>query len=287
MEKAKLIKELIVENETFSAHLKRISKPGYTLHVLDVDVMLEKLRKSYAQLLQLQALMPKAEIVEHQTTASPVATTVSPAEQKATIEEVMEKPVSEMPHDEKPAEPVNEEIPLVKDEAATAPEIEIIPEVPVKIESHAEPPSPLAEPLAQENHDETAAPETEENAATETPTPPVIKARTTIDLFTQESLETLGDKLNKKKDPSIAERMQQSPIVDLRSAIGINEKFLFINELFKGNLNQYNKTIDELNAFESLNGAFTYLIETKVQQQWDDTSPVFKKLKELIERKFR
>jgi hypothetical protein len=80
--------------------------------------------------------------------------------------------------------------------------------------------------------------------------------------------------------------MERQPIQDLRAAIGINDKFLLINELFSGSLEAYNKMLDELNEFKSFNGASTYLIELKVEKQWDSKLPSWKKLVQLLERKF-
>lgn len=112
-------------------------------------------------------------------------------------------------------------------------------------------------------------------------------ALTTLDLFGETLTESLGEKFAATDDHSIAAKMQQKRIHDLRGAIGINEKFLFINELFSGNLNQYNKTIDELNNMVSLDGARAYLIELRIQHQWPAQAPALLKLNDLIERKFR
>jgi hypothetical protein len=108
----------------------------------------------------------------------------------------------------------------------------------------------------------------------------------TLDLFDDSFPASLGETMATSRDMSIAGHMQQKKIDDLRSAIGINEKFLFINELFGGNLNQYNKTIEELNNFRSLSGAQTCLMELGVQHQWPPHSQALVKLKDLIERKF-
>ncbi len=120
----------------------------------------------------------------------------------------------------------------------------------------------------------------------ERPTASHEKLPITLDLFEDQAPERLGEKLA-SDDFSIAARMQKSRVEDLRSAIGINDKFLFINELFGGNLNQYNKTIDELNHLVSLDGARAYLIELRIQHQWSAHAPAVEKLHDLVERKFR
>lgn len=108
----------------------------------------------------------------------------------------------------------------------------------------------------------------------------------TLNLFEETSPASLGESLARADDMSIAGRIQRKKIDDLRAAIGINEKFLFINELFGGNLNQYNNAISELNNFKSLSGVRTYLIELGVQYQWQPHSEALNKLNDLIDRKF-
>ena len=68
----------------------------------------------------------------------------------------------------------------------------------------------------------------------------------------RESATTLGDLLEKTEDNSLAARLQRKPVSDLISAIGINDKFLFLNELFGGSMEKYNKSIRSLNSFSTL-----------------------------------
>ena len=125
-----------------------------------------------------------------------------------------------------------------------------------------------------------------EQAAAHFDLPPRVSKESqsaTLSLF--DDSESLADKLA-SPDNSIAARMTNSRINDLRQAIGINDKFLLINELFEGNISYYNKAIDELNSFQSLNGAKTYLIELSVLHQWDAETAAVSKMEQLIERKF-
>ena len=72
----------------------------------------------------------------------------------------------------------------------------------------------------------------------------------------RENVPTLGDLLEKTEDNSLAARLQRKPVSDLISAIGINDKFLFLNELFGGSMEKYNKSIRSLNSFSTLLGPF-------------------------------
>ena len=97
--------------------------------------------------------------------------------------------------------------------------------------------------------------------------------------------ETLGEKMM-GEDNSLAAKLQQNPVPDLKSVIGINDKFLFVNELFGGSMEKYNKSIENLNDLKTLNGAMIYLNELKIELQWNSSNEAYLKLKELISRKF-
>ena len=95
----------------------------------------------------------------------------------------------------------------------------------------------------------------------------------------------LGEKMI-QEDHSLAAKFQQNPVRDLKSVIGINDKFLFVNELFGGSMEKYNKSIENLNDLKTLNGAMIYLNELKIELQWNNSNEAFHKLSDLILRKF-
>jgi hypothetical protein len=97
--------------------------------------------------------------------------------------------------------------------------------------------------------------------------------------------ETLGEKMM-GNDHSLAAKLQQTPGRDLKSVIGINDKFLFVNELFGGSMEKYNKSIENLNDLKTLNGAMIYLNELKIELLWNSSNEAYLKLRELVTRKF-
>lgn len=97
--------------------------------------------------------------------------------------------------------------------------------------------------------------------------------------------EILGEKMI-TEDNSLAAKLQNRPVGDLRSAIGINDKFLFVNELFSGSMEKYNRSIEILNDIQTYNGALIYLNELKVELQWNSNNVAYKKLAELVKLKF-
>lgn len=84
----------------------------------------------------------------------------------------------------------------------------------------------------------------------------------------------------KKKD--IAARSQSRPITDLKNSIGLNEKFLFIKELFKGRPEKYNQCIEDLNQTSSYEEALNYV---KDNYLWEEGDEVAEKLLNLVKRR--
>ena len=106
-----------------------------------------------------------------------------------------------------------------------------------------------------------------------------------IDLFSTESYE-FSEKLKQTREKSYASERLSSQRKELKAAISINEKFLFINELFDGNLREYNITIETLNGFAELRQALDFLDLLRLKNLWESESVAFNRLRELVEQKF-
>lgn len=104
--------------------------------------------------------------------------------------------------------------------------------------------------------------------------------------FELEAPETLGERLQQEQDPTLADKLQHSALNSLQSAIGINDKFLFVNELFNGSMEKYNRSIANLDDLKTFNGALIYLNELRIELQWNSSNEAYKKLLELVHRKF-
>lgn len=78
-------------------------------------------------------------------------------------------------------------------------------------------------------------------------------------------------------------KLQNKPITDLVKAININDKFLFIKELFGGDADLYNQTIKHLNQAADLNEAIIYIHENF---EWDADNETAMAFIDLVRRKF-
>ncbi len=98
--------------------------------------------------------------------------------------------------------------------------------------------------------------------------------------------ESLNEKL-KEERVEVATVLQGAPIRDLKKAIGVNDRFLFVNDLFRGDENMYERSIKTINGF-SIYPEAQYWIqrELKVKLSWPDNSDTVKLFDQLIRRRF-
>lgn len=68
--------------------------------------------------------------------------------------------------------------------------------------------------------------------------------------------------------------------------ISINDKFRFINELFKGNVNEYNIAVEQINTLKNNDEGVVYLKGLKSIYGWDDEHEMVKKLHLLTQKRF-
>lgn len=105
-------------------------------------------------------------------------------------------------------------------------------------------------------------------------------------LYQEENQENLNDKLKENKT-EIAAILQGSPVKDLRKAIGINDRYLFINELFRGDENMYERSIKTINSFNIYPEAEYWIQrELKVKLGWIEDHEAVKIFDQLVKRRF-
>jgi hypothetical protein len=98
--------------------------------------------------------------------------------------------------------------------------------------------------------------------------------------------ESLNDKLKGGKT-ELVEILKETPVKDLRKAIGINDRFLFISELFRGDENMYERCIKTINSFNIYAEAEYWITrELKVKLGWNPDAPTVKHFYQLVKRRF-
>jgi hypothetical protein len=85
----------------------------------------------------------------------------------------------------------------------------------------------------------------------------------------------------------LADKLGASPIKDLRKAIGLNDRFVFINELFRGDETMYDRSIKTINNFAIYAEAQYWMErELKVKLGWDNEKFVTQDFYALVRRRF-
>ena len=90
----------------------------------------------------------------------------------------------------------------------------------------------------------------------------------------------------KEEKPVVVNKIQKPSIQDLTKAIGLNDKFLFANDLFEGNMQEYNIAIQQLNGAGSLESAMDYFSNLQQLYEWDMEKETVKQLIDLVDRRY-
>ena len=238
---------------------------------------------------------PQPEIVE-ESVAEPVAELATVEQQ---IEEAVEPIAEPEPVVEVVAEPIAE--PVVEPVVAPAPEskpeeskpigaglfdlndipvrtksrrkmISLYSDNPIPAHTPVEPKAVESEPMVESIAVE-AAPVVEPAPVAE---PIVVAPQRLGDTFGE--VKTLADQMARDDNPTTP----FNRITELRQAIGLNDKFLMIRDLFGGDAARYEATIDTLDEFEDLDECIIYIVENF---RWNPDLEAAKLLVSLIERK--
>lgn len=153
--------------------------------------------------------------------------------------------------------------PEIKSEPAKEPSEVPAKEEPVKDNTEE---SESENPAAAEEHHSTAA-------------IPAIDEETVLGDVLGADVHTLGDSIARPK--GIAE---SAPVVSLRTAIGINDRFLLIRDLFGNDGEAYEKAIAAIDSFDNLDDCMIHIVEN---YSWRSSSDGAKLIMDLIQRKFR
>jgi len=85
----------------------------------------------------------------------------------------------------------------------------------------------------------------------------------------------------------VGEHLNKKPISSLKSAIGINDKFQFINELFDGSMKTFNQAITQFDKASDHKAAMYLFNKTASKHNWDEESQAYAQLLNYLDRRFR
>ncbi|GEM_PF-699884 len=230
----------------------------------------------------------------------------TPAQQPETIvsEEVRSEEVAVEPEPEAPAEPLA--IDETPSEEIIAEESQEIPDVPT--ETVAKTPETFAQPAEEslpEEPMEASSPEPkpveepvestlarEEIAEVPATNEEIPSEEALMDSLEEESQNMMIDErptVQEQAEPgtTVADRVGLQRVKDLKKAMGINERFLFANELFGGDMNAFTQAVQELNHISSRTDADRMMNEQLASKyRWDEDSEVTESFRNLVARRF-
>jgi len=98
---------------------------------------------------------------------------------------------------------------------------------------------------------------------------------------------SINDKLRQVNPAELGSTLKGSPVKELRKAIGVNDRFVFINELFRGDEPMYERSIKTINNFRILPEAEYWMErELKIKLGWDDSREIVQHFYQLVRRRF-
>jgi hypothetical protein len=124
------------------------------------------------------------------------------------------------------------------------------------------------------------------NMQTEKNITPAINSTKELNEVLPSTSNSLNDRLNKSQT-QVSDTLSEAPIKDLKKAIGVNERFLYLNELFRGDEAMYERSIKTINAFNVYPEAELWIRrELKLKLGWDEKYQTVKQFDQLIKRRF-
>ena len=145
--------------------------------------------------------------------------------------------------------------------------------------------APLAEatqpePIKEESAEPYVEPQIEIAVATPAASA-VPESEQVLGEVIKSNVQTIADTI-KPKDTA-AEKIVKGSVNDITKAVGINDRFLLIRDLFGGSSEEYDRVMTQLNSFDNLEDCMIHIVEN---YDWNPNSDGAKLIMELIERKY-
>ena len=97
---------------------------------------------------------------------------------------------------------------------------------------------------------------------------------------------SLNERL-KSSQVELGAKLSSGNISDLRQALGLNDRFLYINELFRGDQDMFERSMITINNARSLKEARYWIErELKIKLGWSEEHPLVQQFYELVSKRF-
>lgn len=166
-------------------------------------------------------------------------------------------------------------------ETGLAPEeVEAVKAIPATPIPEPAKPTPAPEPVIEEPvavHPKERPKQTSE---------PIAEKHTQI-MVAEEEIITINQRMSAQMAATRVSDQLQQPINDLKGAITLNDKLLYIRELFNGYSLAYSEALDLMNRMQSFEEAQTFLKNSyATKNNWADKQAVADKFYALLQRRY-
>lgn len=262
---------------------------------IERDIALEELRRIYDEVAECEVKTePKGAVVApvEEVEESPAVVEEEIVEEESAVEEVADS-ISDMGDAFDDALDIDAILGIGEPEPEPTPEPKVggglfdIDDIPVRTKAGRKMIALYNAPVAPKAEPKTApepAPIPEPISAPIPEPEPVVEPVQAVEA-PKRLADVLGSGVTVLGDKIAADEAPTTPfnrITDLRKAIGLNDKFLMIRDLFGGDAAMYEDTIDRLNEFDDLDECMIFIVENF---RWNPDSEGAKLLVSLIERK--
>jgi hypothetical protein len=270
MNSLQLVSKIRIKADDLSTNIQQILSLGTSFNALEKELLKKQCTDLYELILKLKTEQEHTEQHSHFTTTTPsFAPPVAPVAPPSP--EPLPEPIVQNWVEPMPAEEFKEMAKLVNDEIT-------LDELEAKLQA------PMVESTLPEINVEKAV----ENKRIQKTVMPSIEEPKSLPLNNvfKDREATYNDKNVNDTVSPIVEKTLEAPLDSIKTAITLNKKIAFVNELFKENVVEYAKSIDRLNQANDLNDALRMFSEMKHTYNWDNANELVQDLDRLIKRRY-
>ena len=255
----KSLVEIIIKDAQEIQELAKEFRNRDKIQGVYLELALSKVKNLYLEVQMLNSSNDDLSFLKKQDSQQPNV------KEGKTVEQMMQKKLPVEKHTEQP---------VTKSEAKPA----------AKKVIHQEKNVPTAKKIESPKSKPETQPEPKQERIKKQPQiQPVQNSTILADKF-KDDTKSLNETLSKQvKKKSLASQFEYKAISDIRKAVNINSKIMFIKELFGGNANQYNQAVDQLNNFTNLDEAMEYIA---TNMEYDSENKVFIDFLEVVYRRY-
>ncbi len=98
---------------------------------------------------------------------------------------------------------------------------------------------------------------------------------------------TLNDLFKQPEKPSLAERLSKGNVKNLKQQLTLNQRFMFVNELFDGNQKEFMMALEEVESMENYKDAYTLIKKNyAAKYEWNLEDEEVQEFMEVVGKRF-